>query len=87
MGGLPRYEPKPQPPTPNTPTTPGRVTLNTIESATIGNERLLRGIPVAGIGGGAIHGTRPGDSSYTLIRDEQHLTKGRMTRTRRKDHR
>jgi hypothetical protein len=33
----------------------------TREDATIGNEALLRGIPVAGIGGGAIHGTRPGD--------------------------
>lgn len=29
------------------------------EDPTIGNERLLRGIPVAGVGGGAIARTRP----------------------------
>jgi hypothetical protein len=36
------------------------------EDATIGNEKLLRGIPVVGKVGGTIAGTRPGDSTKWL---------------------
>lgn len=44
----------------------------TYEDATIGNEHLLRGIPVVGIGQGAINGTRPGDPAYRLDRERRH---------------
>lgn len=36
------------------------------EDATIGNELLLRGIPVVGKVGGTIRGTRPGDNPNHL---------------------
>lgn len=43
------------------------------EDATIGNEKLLRGIPAVGRVGGTIHGTRPGDDAQRLERDEVFL--------------
>lgn len=39
---------------------------NEFEDATVGNEKLLRGIPAVGRVGGAIWGTRPGDSAKDL---------------------
>lgn len=39
---------------------------NEVEDATIGNERLLRGIPAVGRVGGAIWNTRPGDDPKRL---------------------
>lgn len=40
-----------------------------IPLASSGNEDLCRGIPIAGIGGGAIHGTRPGDPAWRAVAD------------------
>lgn len=39
---------------------------NEVEDATIGNEKLLRGIPAVGRVGGAIWNTRPGDDPKRL---------------------
>lgn len=43
----------------------------TREDATIGNEQLLRGIPVVGSVSGTIPGTKPGDAAWRLERDQR----------------
>lgn len=47
----------------------------------------LRGIPVVGLGGGAIAGTRPGDSAAALEQAGRDLVRGFLRRSRRRDYR
>lgn len=56
----------------DTPTTTGR------EDATIGNEDLLRGIPVVGSVSGTIRGTAPGSPSWPLDREQRPPRSPRM---------
>lgn len=62
-------------------TTPCRHTITSTDPF-LGRDRELRGIPLVGAGGGAIAGTRPGDSAAELERAGRDIVRASLDRNK-----